>query len=765
MLVTHRLLSSATLLPLLALAACGGGSGGNTDIASTPPPPVAPAPAPPPPPPSPPPSTIDYNTVEYRRSNAAVQAQALAAYQAGATGTGVTVGVIDSGVDTSSAEFTGRISPLSADLAGTRGIQDEDGHGSAVADVLLGAKNDAGISGVAFNATLLVLRTDTPGSCATAPSGTDKNGCSHADSAIARGLNLAVTAGARVVNISLGGEGADSNLRTAIDRATAAGLIIVISAGNDGVDNPTAAANPDPLAQIALDPISHGLVLIAGATAPVDATHPTPTLADFSNKAGNGAAYFLTALGVSVRANDNKNMPFLWSGTSFSAPVIAGAVALLAQAYPSMSSAQIIDLLLRTATDLGSAGVDSIYGNGELNLAKAFAPQGAMSLAASAVPVSMANNAILSAAMGDAGQGSLSAAVHDGYGRGYTLDLSSTLRRAPRVTRLGGGLDLAGHSAASVTGRTTVALSIAGSTDTQPLRLSNRDAEGARALAASIITRIDAHTQVALGFAQGSNGLSIGLTGQSAPAFLISDGASGSRGFNLSPKGAFAVRRLFGGVGFTLAAESGDVRLWETGAIGPVSDRYRRYGYGDVSVGVDAVKGPVAVAARLSRMTERDTVLGARFSGALGGGGAASWYADTNATLSLSDTVRVNAGWRRGWTQVSGGSVRAASILMTQAVSFDVQHDAVLKSGDSIALRWAEPLRVTSGALALTGLGTDTVLLELAPLGHERDLEGVYAMPLGRGQFTGNIYWRQQPGNYAAAPDDLGAAIRYSFGF
>jgi hypothetical protein len=205
--------------------------------------------------------------------------------------------------------------------------------------------------------------------------------------------------------------------------------------------------------------------------------------------------------------------------------------------------------------------------------------------------------------------------------------------------------------------------------------------------------------------------------------------------------------------------------LWEVGESGPTSDRYRRYGYGDVAIGMDAARGPLSVAARLSHTTERDTVLGARFSSALGGGGAASWYADTNASLSLGDSTRFAAAWRRGWTQVAAGPVRSGSTLMTQAMSFDVQRRAVLKPGDSLAIRWSEPLRVTSGALALTGLGTETVQFALAPLGHERDLEGVYALPIGAGQFTGNVYWRQQPGNYAAAPDDVGAAIRYSFGF
>ncbi|MBA3898551.1 MAG: hypothetical protein H0X36_15780 [Sphingomonadaceae bacterium] len=155
--------------PLVALSACGGSGGA---VNSTPALPPAPTPAPAPAPaPAPTPTPSGFDTAEYRRSNAAVQAQALVAYQAGASGAGVVAGVIDSGVAASNPEFAGRISPLSADLAGSRGIEDQGGHGTAVSDVLLGARDDNGIHGVAPGATLLVLRTDTPGSCTGAGGG------------------------------------------------------------------------------------------------------------------------------------------------------------------------------------------------------------------------------------------------------------------------------------------------------------------------------------------------------------------------------------------------------------------------------------------------------------------------------------------------------------------------------------------------------------------------------------------------------------------
>ena len=115
-------LTFGSLLALApALAACGGATGAATaplTPASIAPPASPPAPAPPP--------LINYDTPEYQRSNAVTKLNAISAYQAGATGAGITAAVIDSGVNASLAEFSGKMSAASADIAGTRGMGDED---------------------------------------------------------------------------------------------------------------------------------------------------------------------------------------------------------------------------------------------------------------------------------------------------------------------------------------------------------------------------------------------------------------------------------------------------------------------------------------------------------------------------------------------------------------------------------------------------------------------------------------------------------------
>src|SRR6185503_19300873 len=112
------------------------------------------------------------------------------------------------------------------------------------------------------------------------------------------------------------------------------------------------------------------------------------TIADFSDKAGTGKNFYLMAVGVDDRAPDEQGTQYLWSGTSFSAPTISGAVALMAQSFPNLTGKQIVDILFKSADDLGAPGVDTVFGHGRLNIATAFQPIGATSMADSQTPVS-----------------------------------------------------------------------------------------------------------------------------------------------------------------------------------------------------------------------------------------------------------------------------------------------------------------------------------------------------------------------------------------
>lgn len=778
---------------LTLLSACGGGG-----VRSTPPPPRAPTPTPTPvPTPSPSPSPtptptptpapappVDYDTAEYRATVGAVSMHALTAYDAGATGAHIKVGIVDSGIDLQSQEFGNRIDPASADVAGNRGIDDEGDHGTAVAFTLAGRRNGAGTHGVAFDATLLVMRADSPGSCAN----TDTEGgpdCNFSDSAIAKGITLAATNGAKVINISLGGTSPSAAVVNAISAATAKGVIVVISAGNDGSDD------PDPFAQVANMAAAHNLVIIAGSVGPLVGpgnssggapAYGTPdTLSDFSDKAGNGAAHYLAAVGEGVRAPcDNGENVCIWSGTSLAAPQISGAVALLAQAFPNLTGAQIVSLLFRSARDAGATGVDPVYGNGILDLDRAFQPMGTMSVAGGqSATISLVSNGSLSPPMGDAAQGALGAVVLDGFDRAYAVDLARTISTSGPTRTLTGALRTRDRNYVVDAGRVSVAVTIVpGREETRVERilLTPDEAERARAIAGSVTTRLGSDATFALGFSESGATLEARLAGRNEPAFLVARDPTQAQGFLTDVNGAAALRQQFGAWGLTAAVESGAVMAPVIGDV-TLRNRYRRFGYSRMTIAADRRFGPLSASLAGTWLDESDTVLGARFSGGLGGARATSWFVDAAARLTLGSGWTLAGTARQGWTlaDVRAG-ISGSGLIRTNAYSASVGKDGVFGRYDSFGLGVAQPLRVASGGIALHmpamyDYATRSVTrwtdeyLNLAPTGREIDLEARYAFPLGAGLVQTNLFWRRDPGNFAQLPGDHGMAVRYDLTF
>lgn len=418
--VRAALLASLTAATVAACAGGGGGGGGG----SLPPPPIAPPPPTVPPPPAPPPPLQPpafYETTEYfgsgftstQNRSGLGQIGASTAYSQGATGQGIIVAVIDTNVDTTISELTGQIAGTH-DMVTNRATTDidTDGHGTMVTSVIVANKNNVGVHGVAYEAKVLSIRADSAGSCQL--TGPDQ-GCSFPDRNTSAAIDYAVANGAKIINMSLGGPiDTDPTLENAVKRAALAGVLVVIAAGNEGVDDkgvalPTGTGPTEP-AYIAGQNGTLGRVVAVGA---VDRNGQMP---NFSNRAGQTANYYLLAPGVSVivaGVDDNVRLPNnpacsatvitgcndadtdgdYWSasGTSFSAPHVAGALALMLDLFPNITPEDALSALLVTATDYvtttpdfvsgvaAGVGADQVGGRGILNLARAFAPIGTAS--------------------------------------------------------------------------------------------------------------------------------------------------------------------------------------------------------------------------------------------------------------------------------------------------------------------------------------------------------------------------------------------------
>ena len=415
---------SLFVMSCLALASCEPTSGrGPTAIAIAPPPPKPPTPKP-----------IDYNTVEYRKNYGLSQMKAIVAYNNGATGQGITVAVIDSGIDTDHPQIMANIHADSTNIATGKkaDLNDVSGHGTGVAGVIATLRDPANNSsvnahGVAFDAKIMALNAATVGTCEDA----NGDGCTFSDRNIAAALDYARTRGVKIVNISLGGNDYTSfTLIQAYKRAVQAGMVIIIAAGNrdkDGSDTDVSMARPENSAAVAWKSWANGQIIVAGAVG------QSAGIATFSHRAGNVAKnVYLVAAGERVPSLGKDGLYFFWSGTSFSAPHISGAAALLMQAFPNLSGKQVADLLFSTATDLGDVGNDVIYGRGLVNIEEAFKPQGTRSIAvktasgATAV-VDLDRSALLGGAAFGGFSGLASAVgqsmMLDSYNRSYRVNL------------------------------------------------------------------------------------------------------------------------------------------------------------------------------------------------------------------------------------------------------------------------------------------------------------------------------------------------------
>ncbi|MDT7782444.1 MAG: hypothetical protein QOF58_863, partial [Pseudonocardiales bacterium] len=277
------------------------------------------------------------------------QIKAPKAWQRGHTAKGVKVAVLDTGVDENHPDLKGRIKATKDFTEEDNVVSDEVGHGTHVAGIIAGEGPEPG---VAPDADLLIGKVCKP------------NGCE--ESAIIAGMRWAAEQGAKVVNLSLGGDATDGTDELSQELNTLSAkynMLFVAAAGNEGrqesVGSPAAADAALAVASVTKD---NQLSYFSSRGPRIDgAVKPEISAPGHAIAAARAAG---TSMGYPI--NDRHTLA---SGTSMATPHVTGAAAILAGQHPDWSAARLKAALTNTADPIDANVFDQ--GTGVANLDKA----------------------------------------------------------------------------------------------------------------------------------------------------------------------------------------------------------------------------------------------------------------------------------------------------------------------------------------------------------------------------------------------------------
>jgi subtilisin family serine protease len=260
-------------------------------------------------------------------------------WAAGAQGQGVTVAVLDGGVNAGRPELAGRVRPGFDAVTGSGdGRTDVDrprGHGTAMSIFIAGQGGPTGLVGIAPEAAIMPVRVNN---------GEGGSSVGDSDAVDARGIRWAVDHGAKVISMSIGApEPCGATEQDAVSYAVEHGAVVVASAGNSGGSG--APESPGDCA---------GVVTTGAVDAnrnPWSKTTPGPSV----DVAGPGVNM------ASVNAAGQRGTS---DGTSDSAALTSAAIALIWSKFPTLTNRQVVARLLATARDSGVPGRDAATGVG-----------------------------------------------------------------------------------------------------------------------------------------------------------------------------------------------------------------------------------------------------------------------------------------------------------------------------------------------------------------------------------------------------------------
>ena len=273
-----------------------------------------------------------------------------ATYAAG--GSAVVIGSIDTGVEFTHPEFTGRLIAGRDWYNNDADPSDDDGHGTHTTGTMAGATvGVAGVSGASAQVKVFVQKV-----CG-------RRGCPAA--AIANAIRAAADQpGLVAMNLSLGGKSESQAEKDAITYATGRNVLVIASAGNDGTNTVSCPACDPKAISVAATMWQDALASYSNRGPGLDISAPGGQC--YSNTTPEGCIYSAYRGGT-----------YEWlQGTSMAAPQVTGTAAIVASKLGSRGDA-LRTRLLGTTDDLGAAGPDNTFGAGRLNSHRAVTGSGA----------------------------------------------------------------------------------------------------------------------------------------------------------------------------------------------------------------------------------------------------------------------------------------------------------------------------------------------------------------------------------------------------
>ncbi|MCP4394018.1 MAG: S8 family serine peptidase [Alphaproteobacteria bacterium] len=635
------------------------------------------------------------------------------AYAKGFNGAGITIGVLDTGIDIGHSEFIGQ---LNGDLTNTnqQGIVDgevapaiddpdhdvADGlHGTNVAGTIAANRDGNTMHGVAYEATILPYRMGVTGDATAVAS-------SRTDEAILDGINK----GATIFNLSYGrdadaitnattatkdaiegsftgsfvaGEENDSlQMTNFISEVTSNDIIIVQAAGNEEYTQ-SSINSALPLQYTQFDGFYINVVALNKEG---NAIATTANSGWGSNQCGITQNYCIAAPGTDIMTTTEGGLGYaVTSGTSFASPIVAGSVALVKNAFPYLTAPEITDIIFKTATDLGDPGIDDIYGRGVINLDAATTPGAELlAIGTGGSPIEFADSKIIgSTAMAQINVPDL--VITDELNRTFTIS-GDTLQENPETDfKLEEREQTFAKSKKAIEKKLGNGLiaSFVMSEDSHGQNLSEFDLMQ--------FSSSYENTDVKFGF---TNTPGLDIEGIIKSSSLLKEDAFSHPYLNLAEKGFVAATsyQLQDNLNFETSVFFGNIDNDDNQNLGKSVSASAKLAY---------TKDDSKITLETGFMNENDTVLGSKFEGAFAlAENNYTYFTGVTGNTKITDKLNIFANAYIGLTKADTNQnslVNNMGNLISHAASLGVEY--TIDKEKSTGLVLSQPLRVSNGAM------------------------------------------------------------------